>query len=321
MARSGEVHAATRRPETPKDADFALRIDFKRGEQNPQRIFQAADLMIRALQRLDATFVGAIDTKIEPMMVLEEIESGSLIIWLRNILTSTDDEALKKLDWKPAVGKYLVRAKHAYIKWANREEPARTLLDLGREILNIAKETDVLQMPIYSAPPIQDLVDAAKDIEAAKTPLIPGEDKISYISADAPDVDFDLSIRWAPDELISLAIKETIKFENMPMTLVVRRPDYLGSTKWDFRHGKRQISARIEDAEWLRSFQSRKIDVRPGDALRCLATAEHSYGFDNELISENIIITKVVEVLENRFSQLGLFEDGSRRADGSATPT
>ena len=64
--------------------------------------------MIRALQGLDATLVGAIDTKIEPVMVLEEIESGSLIIWLRNILTAADDEALKKLDWKPAVGKYLV---------------------------------------------------------------------------------------------------------------------------------------------------------------------------------------------------------------------
>ena len=98
MPRSGEVHATTRRPDTPRDADFALRIDFKRGEPNPHRIFQAADLMIRALQGLDATLVGAIDTKIEPIMVLEEIESGSLFIWLRNILTATDDEALKKLD-------------------------------------------------------------------------------------------------------------------------------------------------------------------------------------------------------------------------------
>jgi len=219
---------------------------------------------------------------------------------------------LRSLIWKPAVGKYLVRAKHAYILWANREGPGRTLSDLGREILNIARETDVLEMPIYSAPPVQDLVEAAKGIEAAKSPLIPGEDKISYISPDATDVDFDLTIRWAPEELISLATKETVKFENMPMTLVVRRPDYLGLTKWDFRHGKRQISARISDSEWLRAFQSRETDVRPGDALKCLATVEHSYGFDNELISENVTITKVVEVLENRLSQLGLFENDGR---------
>jgi hypothetical protein len=84
-------------------------------------------MMIRALQRLDATLVEAIDSKIEPLMVLEEIESGSLVVWLKNILTATDDEALKKLDWKPAVGKYLVRAKHVYIRWAT-EKMADALL-------------------------------------------------------------------------------------------------------------------------------------------------------------------------------------------------
>jgi hypothetical protein len=183
MARSGEIHVTTRRPEAPRDADFALRIDFKRGEPNPYRIFQAADMMIRALQHLDTTLCSTIDNKIEPIMVLEEIESGSLIIWLRNILTVIDDEALKKLDWKPAVGRYLVRAKHAYIRWSNKADPARSISDLGQEIFNIAKETDVLQFPTYSPPPVRELADAAKEIEAAKGALI-AEDKISYIMPD-----------------------------------------------------------------------------------------------------------------------------------------
>src|SRR5579883_1194449 len=65
----------------------------------------------------------------------------------------------------------------------------------------------------------------------------------------------------------------------------------------------RQISANISDSEWLAAFQSRKIDVRPGDALRCLVNIEHHYGYDNELITETYIVTKVVEVLENQISQ------------------
>lgn len=79
MARSGEIHTTTRSPEIPRSADFALRIDLKPGEPNPYRVFQAADLMIRALQRLDATLCEAIDNRIEPLMVLEEIGSGSLV--------------------------------------------------------------------------------------------------------------------------------------------------------------------------------------------------------------------------------------------------
>ena len=49
-------------------------------------------------------------------MVLEEIETGSIKIWLGNQLNRVDDDALKKLDWKPLVGKYLVRAKYVFYK-------------------------------------------------------------------------------------------------------------------------------------------------------------------------------------------------------------
>jgi hypothetical protein len=100
-----------------------------------------------------------------------------------------------------------------------------------------------------------------------------------------------------------MLVKETVKGENQPMTLIVKKPDYLGQSKWDLRHGRRQISANIADAEWLAAFQSRKIDVRPGDALHCLVNIEHHYGYDNELISETYVVTKVTEVLENQITQ------------------
>jgi len=315
MASDGETHISTRRPRPPEQSDFALEIHFKPGEANPQRIFQAADSMIRALQRLDLALCEAIDNKIQPVMVLEEIEVGSLRVWLRNVLTSTEDDALKKLDWKPAVGKYLVRAKYAYIRWSNKDEPNRTITDLSKELLSIARETDVLQIPVYSPPSVSDLAESAKDIEAAKSHLIPNEDKITYIVPDEPPVDFDLAINWAPEELTALAVKETVRAENNRLTLIVRRPDYLGTTKWDFRHGKRQISAKIEDLEWLKKFQDREIDVRPGDALRCLVTIELSYGYDNELVSESFTITKVLEVMENRLFQISLFRDDAQRRD------
>jgi hypothetical protein len=97
----GVVHLSTGRPAMPDDADFGIHIDFKKGEPSPQRIFQAAIGMINALQRLDHALCSAVDNSIEPIMVLEEVEAGSLTIWVRNILQRTDDDALKKLDWKP----------------------------------------------------------------------------------------------------------------------------------------------------------------------------------------------------------------------------
>ena len=54
----------------------------------------------------------------------------------------------------------------------------------------------------------------------------------------------------------------------------------------------------IEDVKWLAEFQGRKIDIRPGDALRCKARIEMAYGFDNELIAERYFIEEVLAIVE-----------------------
>jgi hypothetical protein len=240
MTNGGDVHLTSRPPSPPGEADFALYIDFERGVGNPARVFRAADHMIRALQRLDETLCGTIDSHIEPIMLLEDLETGSIKAWLKTALENTDDQALKELDWKPAVGRYLVRAKYAYIKWANKD--GSTLRELAREIRSIAEETDVRHFPDYAPPPLQDLANRAREIDAAKGHL-GRNDRMQYIIPDEDPLDFDLAVSWAPEELEDLSVKETVKFEKMPMNLIVKKPDYLGSSKWDFRHGRKPMSA------------------------------------------------------------------------------
>ncbi len=90
-------------------------------------------------------------------MMPEEIETGSLKIWLKNQLETVDDQALKELNWKPIVGSYLVKAKYAIIKWCNKgelNENKESLLELSNEIKQIAQETDVRHLPDYKAPNI-----------------------------------------------------------------------------------------------------------------------------------------------------------------------
>jgi hypothetical protein len=112
-----------------------------------------------------------------------------------------------------------------------------------------------------------------------------------------------MAISWDDKELEKITIKETVKAPNMPMTLIVKKPDYLGKSKWDFRHGGKQVAASIHDETWLVAFQARKVDVRPGDALKCLVDIEHHYGYDNELVAETYAVSKVNEVIENQVFQ------------------
>ena len=301
----GSVSIGTQPPEAPPEASFALIIDFEKNAPNPGRVFQAADAMIRALEGLDRTLCSAADSRITPIMVLEDIEAGSIKAWLGNQLNRVEDEALKTLDWKPLIGRYLVRSKYAFIRWSNKEGPGLDLIGLAKELRTIGQEADIRHVPDYQPPSLQDLSIAAKRIDDAKGILGPN-DRMLIDSTEDGKLEFNLTVRWTPEELDNLAVKETTKFENMPMTLIVKRPDYLGRSKWDFRFGKKAVSARIEDMPWLAAFQAREKDVRPGDALRCLVTIEHKYGYDNELITEEHTITHVEGVAENQVRQTDL---------------
>ncbi len=302
-----EITLTTRRPE-PSSADFAFEIEFKRGEGSASRVFLAINDFIDGCERLDTELVSAIDAHIETVMVLEDIEAGSIKALLRNVLRSVEDDALKKLDWRPAVGKYLVKAKYAVIRWIDDNSAHRNLPALAKEIQTIAIETDVRHLPDYRAPSPGALLNAVRDFQRVKERLIPG-DRALYIPAEGEPVEMNLSVRLNIDDIEAMAVRETMIFPIAPMILAVKKPDYLGDSKWELRHGKRTITAKIEDATWLKRFQGREVDVRPGDALKCEVRIEHLYGHDNELLSERYTIVRVLDVLADSYRQPGLFAD------------
>jgi hypothetical protein len=104
-------------PEPPDGADFGIKIAFLKNTGNPRRVFDAASLLIAGFEQLDETITISVDSKIESVLLLEDIEAGSITIWLKNILKAIPDEGLKDLEWKKAVGTYLVKAKYVALQW------------------------------------------------------------------------------------------------------------------------------------------------------------------------------------------------------------
>lgn len=309
--KKAEISFTTKKPEPPK-ADFAFYVNYKKGSGSPSRVFAATHDFIKACDRLDKELVKSIDSNIETVMVLEDIEVGSIKSWFANTLKATDDQALKDLDWKPAVGKYLVRAKYAVLRWVENDEAPTSLVELAQEIKNIASETDVRHLPDYRTPSPESLISAIKDFQSLKEHFTDG-DRVSVITPEG-ELEMNLTMRWDIENIEALAVKEIMKFPTI-LIFAVKKPDYLGDSKWELRHGKRNISAKIEDEEWLKKFQARQIDVRPGDSLKCKVEIEHLYGHDNELITERYIVKEVIDVLpdsyNNQMSQKSLFDDNS----------
>ena len=121
-------------------------------------------------------------------------------------------------------------------------------------------------------------------------------------------LDLDLSVKWDIESIEELSVSSTEVVNVTAMVFIVKKPDYLGESKWELRHGDRSISAKIEDLDWLRSFQSRKVDIRPRDAIKCAVRIEMLYGIDNELVSEHHFIEKVIEVVPSYYQNTITFD-------------
>ncbi len=80
------------------------------------------------------------------------------------------------------------------------------------------------------------------------------------------------------------------------MILKVKKPDFLGDSKWEFVH-ESAIEAKLLDDQWLAKFRNNEIPLQPGSALRVLMHVEVEYGYDKELVSRKYQIVKVYEVI------------------------
>jgi hypothetical protein len=141
------VDASERRSPT---ADFGLEIQFRPDSPDPGRIFRCMLSLISAFEFLDRQLIRSIDVKIEPVLLLEDIATGSIRTWLRSALQATDDSALKEGDWKKVVGNYLYRAKYFLINkldGTTEISDRKQITDIEQGLFEMAERTEVLRIP------------------------------------------------------------------------------------------------------------------------------------------------------------------------------
>lgn len=276
---------------------FCIVIDYEKNSCNPSRVFKTMTELIETFQSLDIDLIKSIDNKIQPQLILEDIEIGSIKTIVSNILKSIDDEAIKNLEWQPVVGKYLVRAKYIIVDWLDGKieiTDKNDIDDIKNRLLSLAEETGVKKFPYYTPIESSDLINGIDKINKSLKNLNP-KDKATFITKDEKTT-FNLNLEFSPKQIEDLLTKETIVSKTV-MILKVKKPDYLGDSKWEFKHDSHTIQAKIQHPEWIRQFQSREIDIRPGDSIKARISTEVKYGFENEVINTNYNLIEVLDVL------------------------
>jgi hypothetical protein len=278
-------------------ADFAIEIDFVRDTPDPARVFRSMTQLIDTFQKFDRELVRTIDVNIQPVLLLENVETGSIRSWLRAALESVDDTALKEGEWKKVVGRYLVKAKYLTINFLSKRTEIKgkeELAVLQGEILAAAEETGVKRIPAYSSPSSALLVKTISDVSSSLAALQQG-DHAKFQTRDGDSVEFNLSIRVVPETLNQLLIERSLANEQ-EMILKIKKPDFLGDSRWEFVH-ESIFEAKVLDHDWLRRFRSNEFTLQPGSAIRALVRVEVGYGYEREIVSQKREVVTVYEVI------------------------
>jgi hypothetical protein len=280
-----------------RKGDYSITLEFERGMADPSGVFRAMSEVIDTLRDLDRQLVQSVNLDLEPKLVLEDVEAGSVKAWLRSTLWSMDDEALAKLDWKVIVGRFLVKAKYRILKHIeDRDEIANRdqVKQLEGELLALAEETELTMLPVYAPVPPQQLLGTLSRLSNALSPLSARE-RMVYESEEG-DAVLNQRFHVSPERIEDLLTRETLVSES-ELILGVKKPDYLGRSMWEFRFEQRTVEAKLRDEEWLHRFQAREVDVRPGDSLRAIVSVSVKYGFDGSVVATHYDIVRVLGVL------------------------
>ena len=127
--------------------------------------------------------------------------------------------------------------------------------------------------------------------------LDPGE-SISFDGDDGEAV-IDAEFSVTDEDINNLLVDQTLE-NTSELIIMVRKPDFLGETKWDFRFNRRNLSVSIIDKDWLSQFQAGEIDIRPGDALRVRMKETVSYDSTGEVVDEQREIIQVIDVIRKK---------------------
>ena len=286
---------------------FEIIIDFNKGG-NPNRVFRSMADLIDSFQDLDSTLAEVIGVKVDNSLVLEDIEKGSLKTIIKNLISDLPDEDLRDAKFRRILGFYLVKAKHAVLNWC-QETPKLTSPDqvdaLEEDLVRIAEESNINRIPAYRPPDRVKLLTNISSIQKS-TRYLTEEDIVHYNCEEGSSRVTD-AIEIS-DAIIEEVLTREILDDRSEAILKVKKPDYLGTSKWIFKFQGHAIDVSITHQEWLDKFQHKLVSVQPGDSIRGILIQYISYGHNNEVLGIRYELENIKEIIEAKGLSQSQFE-------------
>ena len=239
------------------EGEIGLVINYVPGVAYASDVLEGALELIRSLDGLDRALLSSIDTHLEPVSILNDVQHSSLKLLLARALKSIPDDELGNLNWKKWVGGLLVKGKYELLK---RIDQPSTISDTLRELDYSSAPAELVG---YEPPSAKTIENALIKVSKARA-IFSGHDVT--IQTEYGDISLPNIADKDPDEM---STTENVIEKSGTGFFVVKSPDLIGNAQWTLIFSGKTIRARIYHLDWVDSYHRREFAILPGDSLKC----------------------------------------------------
>ncbi len=271
------------------EGEIAIIIDYKAGISSALDVLQGAMSLISALDTLDSALLSSIDSSLDPISILNDVQHSSLKILLARALKNMPDELIKNLEWKQILGSLLIKAKHELLQKLDGDAP-----EIQRSLDKLEQEYDKTSVGLigYKSPKVSDVQSALKEVSKARA-MLPNQEVI--IQTELGDINLS---EVQPEEPILLDNEGTRTLVNKGIELFkIKALDMLGTSQWTVIRHQKMTKVDILHQGWLAAYHKREHVLLPGDSLECRFEETVTYDADNNEIERKLCIVEIIKII------------------------
>lgn len=266
---------------------YSITFDYVKGKTDIIALFTDIVDILQNFDKLNNTLCRSIDSNIKASSYLLDIEKGSIKVFLTDILNSVPDDVLKEGDYKKIIGVFLVKAKHLILQKLNSTKQL-PLAQRETELFNCVSEE-------YKKLPNNNLFQKElnkNEILSAINAVVQSSKKVDKVSFcrqnDFPEI-IDTTFEYVSLE----TSKENKKTNSFDVSLIIKKPDLLTTSKWEFIFIDRKITATIEDSDFLNKVKLGEVSFCSNMEMSCRIRTEVLFSDNQEPEEAKYFIEKV----------------------------
>jgi len=285
-----------------KTTEFDLRLTFDKDTKDPSRLFRTMAKSIDALNLYDTLIAKTLGIEYQTEISLTDIEKGSILAKLKSYFKGDVVPSLSGAISENNTKEYIARSREIALDLIeSRNYTVENVVASLSKIDVLAADNGFKDRLDYKEPDIITFSNAINGVADSVKELTEQNEQVEYTNYDLGDDAKTFIIKGHDSHIDLKEIEESITERQVVSTAIlslkVKRPDYLGDSKWDFKFDKKTINVKILDEEWLVKFKKGIIVIPAGSSLSAEVRIIHKYDKASQLISETYEIIRVIKIV------------------------